>query len=90
MLMFGLQPKTMDYVKEDIVEFFNDADLTKDEFLLPDVLDHMIKDGIEFKVVSTDSVWKGVTYASDLEELKEYINGKIEKGEYPSNLWENN
>ena len=47
----------------------------------------MMKDGLEIKVLPTTSIWKGVTYATDLEELKNYIKDLIDKGVYPENLW---
>ena len=90
MLMYGMQISIFDYLKEDIKNFFekNKGDLTTCEYLLPDVLSNYSKDNnINVKVIHTDAVWKGVTYASDLEELKEYIRELIDEGVYPNNLY---
>lgn len=90
MLMYGMQISIFDYLKEDIKNFFekNKDDLTTCEYLLPDVLSNYSKDNnINVKVIHTDAVWKGVTYASDLEELKEYIRELIDEGVYPNNLY---
>lgn len=87
MLMYGLRPEAVDYVNKDIINFFNKADLTKDEYYLPDVLNDIMYNGNTFNVVKTNSIWKGVTYATDLEELKNYIKDLIDKGVYPENLW---
>ena len=46
-----------------------------------------VKDGLEIKVLPTTSIWKGVTYKEDVEELKAHIRECIENGEYPENLW---
>ena len=55
---------------------------------MPEVLsDYSAKNNIDVKVIPTNDVWKGVTYASDLEELKEYIRELIDKGVYPENLY---
>ena len=62
-------------------------DLETCEYYLPTILDHMMKDGLEIKVLPTKALWKGVTYKEDIEELKEHIRKAIENGEYPENLW---
>ena len=38
-------------------------------------------------VYKTNSVWKGVTYSTDLEDFKNYLNEQIEKGIYPVDLY---
>ena len=88
MLMYGIQADIYDYINTDIENFFkNCEDLDTAEYLLPSVLDQKIKEGVDIKVLPTTSVWKGVTYKTDLDELKEHIKNEIEKGEYPENLW---
>ena len=46
-----------------------------------------MQEGQNIKIIPTTSVWKGVTYASDLNGLKAYINKQIKKGIYPKDLW---
>ena len=90
MLMYGMQLGLFDYLKEDILNFFekNKNDLTTCEYLLPDVLsDYSNVKNVDVKVIPTTAIWKGVTYASDLEELKEYIRELIDEGVYPNNLY---
>lgn len=88
MLMYGLRPEIVDYINKDIVNFFkNTKDLTKDEYYLPDVLNDVMYSGKTFKVVKTNAMWKGVTYATDLEDLKNHIKNLIKEGKYPENLW---
>ena len=73
---------------EDFKEFLESGpDLNTCEYFLPTILDHMMKDGLEVKVLPTTAVWKGVTYKEDVEELKAHIRECIENGEYPENLW---
>lgn len=88
MLMYGLRRDIYDYINDDIKEFFSTCeDLSTGEYYLPTILDNMMKEGLDIKVIPTTAVWKGVTYKSDLEELKEHIRKAIENGEYPEDLW---
>ena len=89
MLMFGLQPDLMDYLKKDIIKFFeNEKDLENCEYYLPNVLTDMINKKIcKVRLIKTNSVWKGITYKTDLDELKKYINDEINKGVYPEDLY---
>jgi NDP-sugar pyrophosphorylase family protein len=88
MLMYGLRKDIYDYMEKDFRKFLESGpDLNTCEYYLPTILDHMMKDGLEIKVLPTTALWKGVTYKEDLEELKEHIRKAIENGEYPENLW---
>lgn len=88
MLLFT--PKIFEYLDTDIKEFFtNIKDLSKDEFLIPDVLDKHIKNNdITVSVIETDSKWYGVTYKEDKISVVNAINEMIENKEYNANLWE--
>ena len=88
MLMYGLRKDIYDYMNNDIEKFFKECeDLATGEYYLPTILDNMMKEGLEIKVLPTKALWKGVTYKSDVDELKEHIKKAIENGEYPENLW---
>jgi len=90
MLMYGMHMEIFEYIKEDIKAFLEDnkGNLETCEYLLPEVLsDYSQKYSVDVKVIHTKDVWKGVTYSSDLEELKEYIRELIDKGVYPENLY---
>jgi len=91
MLMFGLRKDVIDYLKEDINEFFkkNKDNLETEEYLLPDVLDSfMKKNNISIKVIPTNSKWYGVTYKEDAENVRNALKEMIEEGIYPDKLWE--
>ena len=65
MLMFGLTPIIFEELEKEFVKFFEDNkdNLDKCEFLLPDVLDEMIKGNkIRIKVLPTSAKWLGLTY----------------------------
>ena len=90
MNMFCFKPDMIDYLDKRFKKFFdeNQDNLDKCEYLIPDVVFERIEnDNLKVRIVDTTSVWKGVTYKEDKEELVNYINGLIEKGEYPSNLY---
>ena len=90
MLMYGLMPKLIDFIKEDINNFFenNKEDLSSCEYYLPSLLnDYKNKYGIDLKLIKTKAVWKGITYKEDLDDLKNYIKSEIKKGIYPEKLY---
>ena len=90
MNMFCFKPDMINYLDKHFVDFFNknQNNLEKCEYLIPDVVFERIqKDNLKVRVVDTASVWKGVTYKADKEELVNYINELIKKGEYPINLY---
>ena len=57
----------------------------KNEFLIPDVVNDLIKD--EVYIMKTSENWFGVTYQEDKVFVKRKIINNIESGKYPSNLW---
>jgi len=90
MLMVGLRPNIFEFLNENIKEFLiqNKNDLSTCEYLLPTVLDTMVKNNlIKMRLTETPSVWMGVTYKADVDNLKTFINKKIEEGVYPKNLY---
>lgn len=91
MLMFGFTEVLFDELEEQIIPFMeaNKDKLDTCEYLLPDVLDEMIKNNkVKIKVLTTTSKWLGVTYKEDAPEVRKSIKELIDKGEYPLNLWE--
>ena len=61
----------------------------KAEYFLPAVANSQIQEGIgTIRVLSTDSVWHGVTYKEDLAQVKQAIADLRAQGVYPKKLWE--
>lgn len=90
MLMFGFTPKLFNGIESGFKLFLdnNQDNLDTCEYLLPDVLDKMIKEGkTKVKVLPTSSKWIGMTYKEDLPEVKKDLKKMHESGEYPINLW---
>ncbi len=95
MLMFGLTPYIFEELERQIVTFFenNKDNMDTCEFLLPDVLDEMIKSGkIRVKVLPTTAKWLGVTYKDDTANVRDNIKKLVKTednptGIYPEHLW---
>ncbi len=88
MNMFGFTRKLIDRLGVDIVEFFNTENLEKGEFLIPFVVDNMVKEGkVVLKVKKTPAKWYGITYKEDLEDFKKAIDQMIADGVYPKHLY---
>lgn len=88
MLLFT--PKIFDYLEEKLTKFLetNKNDLSKCEFLIPDVVKDAIKeDMVEVDLLSTNAIWHGVTYKEDKEEVVKAIDELIKEKVYPNKLW---
>lgn len=90
MNMFVFKHKFFDYLDTYFKEFFKQDDevILNSEALLPELVkDKLLAGEITLKNIVSDSMWLGITYREDLQELVSSINLLIEKGEYPRNLW---
>lgn len=89
MNMWGFNPSIFRYAKELFLHFLRqDAGSLKGEFLIPDIVDYLIKQQTaSVRVLSTDASWFGITYREDLERARMSIREKIESGAYPESLW---
>ena len=93
MNMFCFRSDLFSYLEDNFGKFFEDNkdDLSKCEYLLPDLVEKSIKSGRnKVKMIPTTSVWYGMTYKEDLEGVKKSIQKMIDDGVYSSNLWELN
>lgn len=90
MNMLGFDPSIFKYI-EDTFKSFQDKNkdnLTKCEYLIPDVLERSTLEGkSKTKVLSTTAKWEGITYKEDKEPVQKRIKARIENGEYPNILW---
>ncbi|MDB2038440.1 NTP transferase domain-containing protein [[Clostridium] symbiosum] len=91
MNMWGLTPAFIKELERGFPEFlsgFKEGDL-KSEYLLPTIIDQMIKDGrARVKVLETRDHWFGVTYKEDKEGVAESIRALISQGVYPEKLFQ--
>lgn len=90
MNMILFTPKIFDYLEEKLIKFLetNKNDLSKCEFLIPDVVkDAIEEDRVEVDLLSTNAIWHGVTYKEDKEEVVKAIDELIKEKVYPNKLW---
>ena len=84
MNMFGFMPSLFDELETGFEKFLAEQGKElKSEYLLPRIVDKMIKvDGEKVKVLYTDDKWYGVTYKEDKESVVNAIAELCGKGLY--------
>ena len=82
-------PETAALVCESFVAFLErEGGELKSEYLLPELIDGMIKNGeTTVTVLPSNEKWMGVTYTEDKPEVMAGIRALVEAGVYPENLW---
>lgn len=90
MNMWGFMPSLFQYLENEIIGFLKEnSNSTTAEFLLPNVIDRLIKSGeVEIPVLQTDARWFGMTYKEDLEMVKARLTELVSTGEYPTPIWD--
>ncbi len=85
MNLFGFTNNLFGVLEKEYEIFKREANLLKDEFLIPSIVGKIIKQNIAtVKVLTCSDRWYGITYREDLEEVKEVLNGYIKEGKYPN------
>ena len=90
MNMWGLTPSFMEILYDGFVEFLSNLKEgeIKKEYLLPELIDHLIKSGrAQVDVLETADTWFGVTYQDDKESVTKELKALTEAGAYPQNLY---
>lgn len=90
MNMWALTPEFLDELRDGFPKFLAaipEGDV-KAEYLLPGVIDSMIRDGrATVRVIPTHDRWFGVTYREDKEAVVESFRRLYEQGVYQTNLY---
>ncbi|MCC8080695.1 MAG: nucleotidyltransferase [Lachnospiraceae bacterium] len=89
MNMWGLTPEFLDVLEDGFREFLTGLtpDDVKAEYLLPSVIDQMLKKGqADVTMLETNDKWFGVTYAADKQSVIQSFEELIESGVYTSPL----
>ncbi len=91
MNMWGFTPDFLDELEGGFVDFLKslgEGDI-KSEYLLPSVVDSLIKSGkANVSVLETRDKWFGVTYKEDKPVVVESVKKLIAEGKYPEKLYE--
>ena len=91
MNMWGLTPDFMEVLEKGFAEFLSGLapEDTKKEYLLPELVDHLIKNkSAEVDVLETKDTWFGVTYQEDKETVMRAFKNLTEAGIYPQGLYQ--
>ncbi|MDE6149238.1 MAG: nucleotidyltransferase [Ruminococcus sp.] len=90
MNMWGCPPEFLDILDTEFNIFLEENSKNlKSEFLLPTIIDKLIKNGeAECTLLESRDRWFGVTYAEDKATVCESISKLIENGVYPAKLWD--
>ena len=90
MNMWGFTPDFFNELESGFKEFLSnikEGDI-KSEYLLPSVVDQLIKGGkANVAVLETNDKWFGVTYKEDKDVVVSSIRKLIDEGKYPSKLY---
>ena len=90
MNMFAFTKDIMDRINEGYLPFFieNKNNLLKCEYLIPSVVSNLVESrNATCEVLSTKSVWYGVTYKEDKDFVVKSIKKLVDEGQYPKGLW---
>ena len=92
MNLWGFQRRFMDELRDRFPAYLDQIlkdNPLKGEYFLPSVANDQIKEGKgTIRVLSTDSVWHGMTYPDDLVEVCRAIAGLRAQGCYPEVFWQ--
>ncbi len=83
MNLWGVTPEIFDYLDREFENFKANADIMKDEYLVPGAIDTLIKNGeATVKVLRSPDRWYGMTYKEDKETVVSALRDFVEKGLY--------
>ena len=80
----------MDVLEKGFVEFLQNLDAAdiRKEYLLPEMIDRLIKEGkAKVDVLDTKDTWFGVTYQEDKEVVIAAFDRLAKEGVYPETLY---
>jgi hypothetical protein len=89
MNMWGFTPALFDELSRGFAEFLDrEGDAAGTEFLLPEVVQTMIREGrARVRVLRHGSRWCGITYPEDRAAAEKTIADLVSQGVYPARLW---
>ena len=89
MNLFCFNKDLMDQLGARFPEWLKEhGDELKSEFLIPTVVDELVHEGkASLKLLSTDSIWFGVTYKEDKPGVVKALKELVKKGEYKEGLY---
>ncbi len=84
MNIWGLTPDVFPFIAEKYEEFLRHANLSKDEFYIPKVMEQALEEKkATIRVYPDLDQWYGMTYQADLEEVRLALTSYVKEGRYP-------
>ena len=89
MNLFCFNKDLINHLKERFPSWLKEhGNELKSEYLIPSVVDELVHEGkASLKLLSTDSVWFGVTYKEDKPGVVKALKELVKKGEYKEGLY---
>ena len=89
MNLFCFNKDLIDHLRARFPEWLKEhGNELKSEYLIPSVVDELVHEGkASLKLLSTDSVWFGVTYKEDKPGVVKALKELVRKGEYKEGLY---
>lgn len=86
---WAFSPKIFEKLEEKFIAFLNEkGGEMKSEFYIPTAVQNLKDDGLaEIKVMTSEDIWFGVTYAADKEVVTSELAQMHEDVIYPDDLW---
>jgi hypothetical protein len=90
MNMWGFTPQVFGQLRERFQNFLERSGTElKSENYVPATVNELVASGqARVKVLRTNDAWFGVTYREDRPRVVDSIAALIQKGKYPSTLWQ--
>lgn len=88
MNMWCFNPMVFNILETKFINFLANTPGNKNEFLIPTVVNEMVKNHeASVQVINTSASWAGMTYKEDAEDVRKKIKTLVAQGIYPENLW---
>ena len=89
MNLFAFNKDLIDHLGKRFPEWLKEhGNELKSEYLIPSVVSELVEEGkATLKLLSTDSVWFGVTYKEDKPGVVKALKELVDKGEYKEGLY---
>lgn len=89
MNFWGFHPSVFQQIDKAFLPWLaENGKLLKSEFLLPQTIGNLVKEGkIRIQVLDSQDAWVGVTYAEDQESTRLHLASLHKEGLYPDRLW---
>ncbi|MDR0783687.1 MAG: NTP transferase domain-containing protein [Propionibacteriaceae bacterium] len=84
MNLWGFRPSAKAVFAEQFRAFLDRGTSATSEYYLPDGARGMIG---QIAVLETTATWLGITYAGDLEPVRDHLARLVAQGDYPERLW---